>query len=165
MLNRLESLTERVGGRNKLIDQWLESRKNLLVTYYRLVGIKPNKEKNIPLDEKALIDFGHHLVDYLSSCHFHIYDKIIIQEEGAASPNLAAGEKLYPLLEDNTQKIMAFYDNYVEKGINEDTILQLDKDLSTVGELLENRFSLEDKLIQEAIKSWLDHHATSNLTE
>lgn len=158
MLNRLESLAERVGGSNKLIDQWLESRKTLLVTYYALVGIKPNKEKNVPLDEKALIAFGHNLVDYLSSCHFHIYDRIIIQEEGKSSPNLIAGKKLYPLLEENTQKIMAFYDNYVEKGINEDTILQLHEDLSTVGELLENRFYLEDKLIQEAINSWVSHH-------
>lgn len=86
MLNRLETLTERVGGNHKLIDQWLESRKSLLVTYYRLVGIKPNKEKNIPLDEKALIDFGHHLVDYLSACHFHIYDRVIIQEEELQAP-------------------------------------------------------------------------------
>ncbi|AKJ43351.1 Rsd/AlgQ family anti-sigma factor [Pragia fontium] len=160
MLNRLESLAERVGGTNKLIDQWLESRKNLLVTYYRLVGIKPNKEKNIPLDEKALIDFGHHLVDYLSSCHFHIYDKIIIQEEGAKSPNLAIAARIHPRLEENTENIMAFYDSYVEKGINEDTILQLDKDLSTVGELLEKRFTLEDKLIQEATSRWLSHHAS-----
>lgn len=161
MLNQLESLAERVGGKIKLIDQWLESRKNLLVTYYRLVGIKPNKEKNIPLDEKALIDFGHHLVDYLSSCHFHIYDKVITQEEGASSPNLLIGQKAYPRLEENTQKIMAFYDNYVEKGINEDTILQLHEDLSTVGELLERRFSLEDKLIQEATNSWLSHHSSA----
>lgn len=161
MLNRLESLAERVGGSNKLIDQWLESRKTLLVTYYSLVGIKPNKEKNIPLDEKALIAFGHNLVDYLSSCHFHIYDRIIIQEEGTSSPNLAAGKKLYPSLEENTQKIMAFYDNYVEKGINEDTILQLHEDLSTVGELLERRFTLEDKLIQEAINSWVSHHSST----
>ena len=161
MLNRLESLAERVGGSNKLIDQWLESRKTLLVTYYSLVGIKPNKEKHTQLDEKALIAFGPNLVDYLSSCHFHIYDRIIIQEEGTSSPNLAAGKKLYPSLEENTQKIMAFYDNYVEKGINEDTILQLHEDISTVGELLERRFTLEDKLIQEAINSWVSHHSST----
>ncbi|WP_347254032.1 sigma D regulator [Leminorella grimontii] len=161
MLNRLETLTERVGGNHQLIDQWLESRKSLLVTYYRLVGIKPNKEKNIPLNEKALIDFGHHLVDYLSACHFHIYDRIIIQDEGATSPNLAPGQKIYPLLEENTRKIMAFYDSYVEKGINDDTILQLDEDLSTVGELLANRFMLEDKLIVEAIKNWESHHSST----
>ena len=44
MLNRLESLTQRVGGSNELVDQWLQARKQLLVAYCALVGIKPNKE-------------------------------------------------------------------------------------------------------------------------
>ena len=46
MLNRLEHLTQRVGGSNELIDQWLQARKQLLVAYCALVGIKPNKEKH-----------------------------------------------------------------------------------------------------------------------
>jgi len=33
MLNQLESLTERVGGSNKLVDRWLHVRKQLLVAY------------------------------------------------------------------------------------------------------------------------------------
>ena len=43
MLNQLESLTERLGGSNKLIDFWLNERKQLLISYYNLVGIKPGK--------------------------------------------------------------------------------------------------------------------------
>lgn len=65
MLNQLQSLTEYVGGNNALIDQWLQARKQLLVAYYHLVGIKPNKDKHTPLDEQALDDFCHNLVDYL----------------------------------------------------------------------------------------------------
>ena len=41
MLNQLESLTERVGGSNTLVDRWLHVRKHLLVAYYNLVGLKP----------------------------------------------------------------------------------------------------------------------------
>ncbi len=44
MLNRLERLTQRVGGSNELVDQWLQARKQLLVAYCTLVGLKPNKE-------------------------------------------------------------------------------------------------------------------------
>ena len=44
MLNQLESLTERVGGSNTLVDRWLHVRKHLLVAYYNLVGLKPGKE-------------------------------------------------------------------------------------------------------------------------
>lgn len=47
MLNRLESLTQRVGGSNELIDQWLHARKELLVSYCTVIGIKPQK-RSIP---------------------------------------------------------------------------------------------------------------------
>lgn len=57
MLNQLESLTERVGGSNTLVDRWLHVRKHLLVAYYNLVGLKPGKESFMRLNEKALDDF------------------------------------------------------------------------------------------------------------
>lgn len=57
MLNQLESLTEHVGGSNKLVDRWLHVRKHLLVAYYNLVGIKHGKESYMRLNEKALDDF------------------------------------------------------------------------------------------------------------
>lgn len=98
MLNRLESLTQRVGGSNELIDQWLHARKELLVSYCTVIGIKPQKGKHTPLNEKALENFCHNLVDYLSSGHFHIYDRIIKQVEGASSPKMALTTKVYPAL-------------------------------------------------------------------
>ena len=52
MLNQLESLTERVGGSNTLVDRWLHVRKHLLVAYYNLVGLKPGKESFMRLNEK-----------------------------------------------------------------------------------------------------------------
>jgi hypothetical protein len=57
MLNQLETLTERVGGSNELVDRWLQVRKHLLVAYYNLVGLKPGKESFMRLNEKALDDF------------------------------------------------------------------------------------------------------------
>jgi len=63
MLNQLESLTERLGGSNKLIDFWLNERKQLLISYYNLVGIKPGKGSYMQLNEKALDDFCHNLVE------------------------------------------------------------------------------------------------------
>jgi regulator of sigma D len=148
MLNQLENLTERVGGSNELIDQWLHARKHLLVAYYNMVGIKPNKESHTALDEKALDNFCHNLVDYLSSGHFNIYERIISEMEGS-SPLLAATH-LYPQLEANTQQIMDFYDSHLESAIDHDNYVEFQKALSGIGEALESRFSLEDKLIQLA---------------
>ena len=82
MLNQLENLTERVGGSNELVDRWLQVRKHLLVAYYNLVGLKPGKESFMRLNEKALDDFCQSLVDYLSSGHFSIYERIIGEMEG-----------------------------------------------------------------------------------
>lgn len=145
MLNQLESLTERVRGSNKLVDRWLHVRKHLLVAYYNLVGIKPGKESFMRLNEKALDDFCQSLVDYLSDGHFNIYERIIREMEGT-TPYLAAS-KLYPLLEANTQQIMDYYDSTLENAIDHDNYLEFQQTLSDLGEALEERFTLEDKLI------------------
>lgn len=154
MLNRLESLTQRVGGSNELVDQWLQARKQLLVAYCSLVGIKPNKEKHTPLNEKALENFCHNLVDYLSAGHFHIYDKIIKQVEGSASPKMALATKFYPKLQANTEAVMAFHDRYTEVVIDQDVCEELNQALSDIGEALASRFALEDQLIQLAAETW-----------
>ena len=145
MLNQLQSLTERVRGNNKLVDRWLHVRKHLLVAYYNLVGIKPGKESFMRLNEKALDDFCQSLVDYLSDGHFNIYERIIREMEGT-TPYLAAS-KLYPLLEANTQQIMDYYDSTLENAIDHDNYLEFQQALSDLGEALEERFTLEDKLI------------------
>lgn len=154
MLNRLESLTQRVGGSNELVDQWLQARKQLLVAYCTLVGIKPNKEKHTPLNEKALDNFCQNLVDYLSAGHFNIYARIIKQVEGSNSPKMALATQFYPKLQDNTETIMAFYDRYTEVDIDQDVCTEFHQALSDIGEALAARFSLEDQLIQLAAETW-----------
>ncbi len=145
MLNQLESLTERVGGSNKLVDHWLQARKQLLVSYHNLVGIKPGKGSYMQLNEKALDDFCHNLVEYLSAGHFNIYERIISELEGS-SPLLAATQ-LYPMLEANTVEIMNYYDSSLENAIDDDNCLEFQQALSDIGEALAARFTLEDKLI------------------
>ena len=145
MLNQLESLTERVRGSNKLVDRWLHVRKHLLVAYYNLVGIKPGKESWMRLNEKALDEFCHNLVEYLSAGHFNIYERIIGEMEGT-SP-LLASTQIYPLLEANTLEIMEYYDSSLENAIDDDNYAEFQQALSDIGEALAARFSLEDKLI------------------
>ena len=145
MLNQLENLTERVGGNNKLVDRWLLVRKHLLVAYYNLVGLKPGKESFMRLNEKALDDFCQSLVDYLSSGHFNIYERIIGEMEG--STPLLDATKIYPQLEANTQQMMDYYDTCLENAIDHDNYLEFQQALSDIGESLEARFALEDKLL------------------
>ena len=157
MLNQLESLTERVGGSNKLVDHWLHVRKQLLVSYYNLVGIKPGKGSFMQLNEKALDEFCHNLVDYLSAGHFSIYERIIREMEGS-SP-LFTATQLYPLLEANTNEIMKYYDSSLENAIDDDNCLEFQQALSGIGEALAARFMLEDKLIMLAFDNNLKESA------
>lgn len=147
MLNRLEKLTQRVGGSNEFIDQWLNARKELLVSYCAFVGMKPNREKHTPLNEKALDNFCHNLVDYLSAGHFNLYHRIIKEVDGADSPKIRIASKIYPALEKNTETIMAFHDSYTDNDIDDDNAFAFHYALSDIGEALDARFVLEDKLI------------------
>ncbi|MFD1803813.1 sigma D regulator [Mixta tenebrionis] len=155
MLNQLNVLTERVGGSNELVDFWLNARRQLLVAYYQVVGIKPNKESLTALDEQALDNFCQNLVDYLSTGHFNVYERII-EEMSGDSPLLAAAQ-IYPALQANTDTIMRLYDSHLETAIDHDNCLEFQQALSEVGEALEARFTLEDKLIQLAY----DNHLAS----
>ena len=87
-------------------------------------------------------------VDYLSAGHFHIYDRIIKQVEGAASPKMSLAVNIYPKLWANTEQIMAFHDRYTEVDIDQEVCLEFHRALSDIGETLAARFALEDKLIQ-----------------
>ncbi|MGC0194452.1 sigma D regulator [Klebsiella pneumoniae] len=161
MLNQLENLTERVGGSNELVDRWLQVRKHLLGAYYNLVGLKPGKESFMRLNEKALDDFCQSLVDYLSSGHFSIYERIIGEMEGD-TPLLAA-TRLYPQLEANTQQMMDYYDTCLENAIDHDNYLEFQQALSDIGESLEARFALEDKLIALAVAHNLSNDVRDNI--
>ncbi|TKI03136.1 sigma D regulator [Martelella alba] len=164
MLNQPEILAQRVGGSNELIDQWLTARRGLLVAYYRLIGLKPNKEKHTPLNEVALDDFCHHLVDYLSAGHFHMYDRIVQNTEDR-SPNTLSIIQLYQALQENTQQIMAFYDSNFETSVDDDNCIAFQDALSGVGEALATRFSLEDRLIQAVFEHRSAHPATASATQ
>lgn len=149
MLNQLQSLTEYVGGNNALIDQWLQARKQLLVAYYHLVGIKPNKEALSLLDEEALDNFCQNLVDYLSTGHFHLYEKMLHEAATHSEQVLALSTQLDLALQNNTQQIMTFYDSHLAAAIDHDNCLEFQQALSHVGEALEERFTLEDRMIQQ----------------
>ncbi|MEQ9889440.1 sigma D regulator [Pectobacterium zantedeschiae] len=148
MLNQLQSLTEYVGGNNALIDQWLQARKQLLVAYYHLVGLKPNKEALSLLDEEALDNFCQNLVDYLSTGHFHLYEKMLHEAATHSEQLLALSTQLDFALQNNTQQIMTFYDNHLATAIDHDNCLEFQQALSSVGETLEERFTLEDNMIR-----------------
>jgi len=149
MLTSLEQAQQRWGGSHKVIDTWLEERQELLVHYCRQAGLPPfNKthKDTLPTREEILT-FCQVLVDYVSTGHFEIYDQVIKEcsENGCDSRTLA--ERLYPIVNETTDIALQFNDRYAD-NMDDEKAKSFGIDLSNLGQMLAERFSHEDQLLQ-----------------
>ncbi|MBT0725492.1 sigma D regulator [Rosenbergiella sp. S61] len=145
MLTKLANLNEKMTVSHPMIDQWLASRRQLLVAYYQLIGLTPQKNSSEQCDEVVLDTFCQRLVDYLSSGHFKHYQQIEMLLASQAQQNLIS--VLYPQLEDSTHTLLALYDTYLEPAISNGEIPKLRNVISEVGMQLDALFDLEDKML------------------
>ena len=84
------------------------------------------------------------LVDYVSAGHFEVFHQLINEAESFGDGSGALAEKLMPAIGDTTEVILAYEEKYSGDAEFPDT---LERDLSALGEVLESRFVLEDRLI------------------
>jgi len=147
MLEACRSVSERWGGVSELIDDWLKERKELLVLYCELTGTHNQDEDS---DAKVSVDgqlrqLCQILVDYVSAGHFEIYEQL--KKEAEAFDDIAAVSALQPVFEKiqiNTEQCLVFNDKCETLG----NICSLHRELSSLGQVLAERFELEDKLIE-----------------
>jgi len=95
-----------------------------------------------------LSNFCDLLMDYLSSGHFEVYEQLMLEGKEFADGSDAAGEKLLPLIQVSTDRALDFNDDFTrfdEPSVAE--IRDFSTRLSELGEFLEERFDLEDKMI------------------
>lgn len=145
MLNKLANLSEKITVRDPMIDQWLSSRRQLLVTYYQFVGLTPNHATTEKCDKVALEDFCQRLVDYLSSGHFKHFQQVEALLANESQQELIC--TLYPSLEESTHQLLSLCDKFIESALNQADKVQSRQVISKLGMLLESRFDLEDKLL------------------
>ncbi|WP_017444326.1 Rsd/AlgQ family anti-sigma factor [Gayadomonas joobiniege] len=147
MLTDVKKAQQKYGGTNATIDKWLAERRELLASYCTLAGLPPyEKDKSCLPSAEEVRRFCQVLVDYLSAGHFEIYDNIVSQctKNGEESKKLA--DSLWPKINKTTDWALTFDDTYAE--ITDDGNWDnFDKDLSTLGQTLEDRFAYEDELI------------------
>ena len=148
MLTKLEQAQQAWGGTHNAIDHWLEDRQQLIVEYCKLEGLPPF-EKTAALPSQAELQaFCQLLIDYLSTGHFEVYDQIVSQCAERCAQSLALAQQIQPQLVLTTKALVTFNDKYAEADpADEMQLLSLDEDMSKVGELLEQRFALEDQLL------------------
>lgn len=147
MLEGCNTAKERWGGVHELIDRWLNERQELLVLFVAIKGLKPFSPRETPLSIKVQA-FCQVLMDYCSAGHFEVYEQLIKEAQEFDDGSIELAKQHYPRLEKITAKCVEFNDNYDTAEHCIEKMTELPKDLSELGELLEERFQLEDELIE-----------------
>jgi regulator of sigma D len=147
MLTRLEKAQQRWGGSHSIIDNWLNERQQILVNYCQLAGLPPfdNDDRALPTSLE-IKQFCQILMDYLSAGHFEIYDQVVAECKDHGPESMALAKRLYPEISKSTDIALNFNDKYAEAEAS--SIADFDQDLSNLGQQLEERFELEDQLIE-----------------
>lgn len=146
MLNKLERAQRQWGGSNTLVDNWLNKRQELLVTYCQVAGLPPFDAKAHSLPSTGEVqDFCEKLVDYVSAGHFEIYNEVVSQCEIHGRDSLQLAELLLPKITETTDVALDFNDKYAERPHPD--LNNLDDDLSRLVQGMEIRFGLEDQLL------------------
>ena len=143
MLTDLKQTQQKYGGANTIIDNWLPERQDLLVKYCHLI----QQGSALPQAEEV-VEFCQVLVDYLSAGHFEIFE-ILIEDDASG---LTLKDELYPRLAETTDAALSFNDAFAD-AISPEQAAKLDKALANLGEILEERFALEDELIAHVHKN------------
>ena len=86
-------------------------------------------------------------MDYCSAGHFEIYEQLINEAKEYDDGGLDLANKLVPRLDALTTQCVDFNDTY-DKHCSLEQLGKLSEDLSAMGENLEERFQLEDQLIE-----------------
>lgn len=145
MLENCKSARERWGGVHKLIDGWLTERQSLIVLYCHLSSSKPLSDEE-PLPQ-LIHQFCEVMMDYCSAGHFEVYQQLLIEAAEYDDGGVELASKLVPKIDAITTNCVDFNDTY-DKNCSFERLSLLPNDLSVLGEKLEERFELEDQLIE-----------------
>ncbi len=144
MLDKCQGAQERWGGVSEIIDAWLEGRQVLISHFVSL----PAQSIAHGLNERLSL-FCDLLMDYLSSGHFEVYEQLLREGGEFKDGSLEEAQQLFPLIQPTTDQALDFNDKFSsmqDPSVQE--IREFAEQLSLLGEALENRFSLEDKMIE-----------------
>jgi len=127
---------------SKIIERWLEERRELLAKYCDLtevIDVSDNAVKHV----EELQEFCELMVDYISVGHFEIFDQL--HKEGQLFEDASGLDKEPNLLEKiqtTTEYILDFNDKYLSSHDLDARII----DLASLGEIFAQRFGLDTTL-------------------
>ena len=142
MLESCQNAQERWGGVHQLIDRWLQERHELVSAFGALSDNLQGAASG-----QGVQRFCEILVDYVSAGHFEVYEQLTSEAKAFGDQRgLELAKQIYPRIETITQVALSFNDR-CEKG---DCLGSpgLADELKKLGQLLHERFELEDCLIE-----------------
>lgn len=148
MLEQVQDARQRWGGVHEIIDRWLAERKELIVALFEIKGNGGFVPDSEPVEQR-IQRFCEILVDYVSAGHFEVYEQLIREAQAFDDVDLDQARAIVGRIQDNTELVLAFNDNYSDVAETRQHLNELSSDLSRLGENLEERFALEDRLIQD----------------
>lgn len=145
MFSSSPSSVGQVRKTDRLIQNWLKERQELIVKFNQLCALKPfsSKSPHLNLIEETLTEFGQILVDYVSCGQFEVFEHISSAHEKTPCAQQALDKTLFIQLFKTTVSIIELHDNILE----DKPISNLDQRLSELGLALAKRFDYEDQLI------------------
>ncbi len=135
---------ERRDSTRRQVQKLLKARQQMFVLYGRLVEMAPFDDAT---PEPAMVEeFCEFLIDYMAAGHFGFYVRIAEGRERRRSiVHLAAD--LYPGISATTEAAVDFNDRYAGNRAIRD-VTSFARDLSSLGELLDKRVDMEDRLLE-----------------
>ena len=126
-----------------LLREWLSERRALLARYTAMV-VAVDDNPDAGSLKKRQLSLCEILVDYVSSGHFEVFHQLLDEAERFNDGSVELARELIPAIGDTTEVILAYEEKHTGTGEYSET---LHRDLSALGEILESRFVLEDRLI------------------
>ncbi len=146
MLDDCKDAKERWGGVSDLIDRWLRERQALIVRYCDLSNAPDfSQPEEVYREFSELCEL---LLDYVSAGHFEVYEQLMNEAMEYDDGGLEIAARIYPRISKTTQEMLAFNDLLDVSEVTEEDMRAMYGRVSYLGEIMEERFELEDLLIE-----------------
>ena len=152
-IDKIAQIAERISAEDNrrtrqthTINSLLHERQQVLVSMCDLAELEARDIKPDTVLHH-LQNFNQQLVDYTALGHFEIYERIVDGKERRGNIKKVA-DRVYPQISKSTQLFVDFNDKY--EGVGEaESLTDLYRDLSSIGEAMAERIESEDMLLRE----------------
>ena len=140
---------ERRDSTRRQVQKLLKERQQMFALYGRLVELAPFDDG--PPEPAMVEEFCEILIDYMAAGHFGFYRRIAEGRERRRGVVRLAAD-IYPGISATTEAAVEFNDKYAGMRPVSD-LERFSRDLSSLGELLDKRVEMEDRLLEAILAS------------